>query len=60
MAPRLVLVIIIVAFVAGLAVASFAEFREFIPGLLQGALVTLEITAAGAALGRRRRHPGGD
>ena len=50
MAPRLVLVIIIVAFVAGLAVASFAEFREFIPGLLQGALVTLEITAAGAAL----------
>ena len=34
MAPRLVLVIIIVAFVAGLAVASFAEFREFIPGLL--------------------------
>ena len=46
----MVLVIIIVAFVAGLAVASFAEFREFIPGLLQGALVTLEITAAGAAL----------
>ena len=50
MAPRLVLVIIIVAFVAGLSVASFAEFREFIPGLLQGALVTIEITLAGAAL----------
>ncbi len=50
MAPRLVLVIVIVAFVAGLAVASFAEFREFIPGLLEGALVTVEITLAGAAL----------
>ncbi len=50
MAPRLVLVIVIVAFVAGLAVASFAEFREFIPGLLQGAAVTIEITLAGAAL----------
>jgi polar amino acid transport system permease protein len=50
MAPRLLLVTTIIAFVAGLAVASFAEFREFIPGLLQGTVVTIEITIGGAIL----------
>jgi polar amino acid transport system permease protein len=50
MAPRLLLVSTIAAFIAGLAIASFAGFREFIPGLLQGALVTVQITVAGAAL----------
>lgn len=40
----------VVSFAAGLAVASFAGFREFIPGLLEGALVTIEITLAGAVV----------
>jgi polar amino acid transport system permease protein len=40
----------IVAFTAGLAVASFAGFREFLPGLLGGALITIEITIGGSIL----------
>ena len=40
----------IVAFTAGLVVASFAGFREFLPGLLGGALITIEITIGGCAL----------
>ncbi len=40
----------IVSFTAGLAVASFAGFREFLPGLLQGALVTVEITLGAAVV----------
>lgn len=40
----------IVAFTAGLAVASFAGFKEFIPGLLEGALVTVQITIGGCIL----------
>lgn len=50
MTQKLLLVSTLFAFVAGLAVASFAGFREFLPGLLQGALVTVEITVAGALL----------
>ena len=40
----------IVAFTAGLVVASFATFRVFLPGLLEGALVTIEITIGGCIL----------
>jgi len=40
----------IVFFVAGLSVASFASFREFLPGLLEGALITVEITIGGCIL----------
>jgi len=40
----------IVAFTAGLVVASFATFRVFLPGLLEGALVTVEITIGGCVL----------
>jgi polar amino acid transport system permease protein len=40
----------IVCFAAGLFVASFAGFREFLPGLLQGAIVTIQITLGGCAL----------
>lgn len=40
----------IVFFAAGLVVASFAGFREFIPGLLEGAWVTLQITVGGCLL----------
>jgi polar amino acid transport system permease protein len=50
MAPRQLLISTIFAFIAGLSVASFAGFREFLPGLLQGALITVEITVAGAVL----------
>jgi polar amino acid transport system permease protein len=45
---RSLVVCAIVSFTAGLAVASFAGFREFLPGLLQGALVTVEITVGAA------------
>jgi polar amino acid transport system permease protein len=38
------------SFAAGLVVASFAGFREFLPGLLEGAWVTIQITVAAAAL----------
>ena len=50
MALRTHAALVIVSFAAGLTVASFAGFREFLPGLLEGALVTVEITLAGAAL----------
>jgi len=40
----------IVCFAAGLSVASFAGFREFLPGLLSGTVVTIQITLGGAAL----------
>lgn len=40
----------LLSFTAGLIVASFAGFREFIPGLLQGALMTVEITLLGCGL----------
>ena len=48
MAMRSIAVASIVAFAAGLTVASFAGFREFIPGLLEGAVVTIEIALVGA------------
>ena len=47
---RSVVVSAILSFAAGLGVASFAGFREFVPGLLEGALVTVEITLGGAVL----------
>lgn len=50
MTLRPLVVCAVVSFAAGLAVASFAGFRTFIPGLLEGALVTIEITIGGAAV----------
>lgn len=47
---RLLAICSLVSFAAGLSVASFASFREFIPGLLAGAWVTVQITVAGCAL----------
>jgi polar amino acid transport system permease protein len=41
---------VLIAFAAGLVVASFAGFREFLPGLLEGAWVTIQITVAAALL----------
>ena len=40
----------ILAFAAGLVVASFAGFREFLPGLLGGAWITVQITVGGCIL----------
>lgn len=47
---RQIAIAVLFAFVAGLIVASFAGFREFIPGMLKGAWVTVQITVAGSAL----------
>jgi polar amino acid transport system permease protein len=47
---RLLAICSLISFAAGLSVASFAGFREFIPGLLAGAWVTLQITVAGCVL----------
>jgi len=47
---RPLVIAVIVAFTAGLVVASFAGFREFLPGLLEGALVTVQITIGGCIL----------
>jgi polar amino acid transport system permease protein len=47
---RSLVVAAIIAFTGGLAVASFAGFREFLPGLLEGALITIEITIGGCIL----------
>jgi polar amino acid transport system permease protein len=47
---RTVAVTVILAFTAGMLVASFAGFRAFLPGLLQGALVTVEITLGGCVV----------
>jgi polar amino acid transport system permease protein len=47
---RLLVICSLVSFAAGLSVASFAGFREFLPGLLTGAWITLQITVAGCAL----------
>src|SRR3546814_15021416 len=46
----IIVVCIILSFTAGLAVASFAGFREFLPGLLEGARITVLITVLGCAL----------
>jgi polar amino acid transport system permease protein len=47
---RPLVVAIVVGFTTGLVVASFAGFREFLPGLLEGALVTVEITLGAAVI----------
>lgn len=41
---------VLVSFVAGLVVASFAGFREFLPELLRGAQVTVTVALGGALL----------
>jgi polar amino acid transport system permease protein len=50
MPRRLLAICALLSFAAGLSVASFAGFREFLPGLLTGAWVTIQITVAGCAL----------
>jgi polar amino acid transport system permease protein len=47
---RPLVIAIIVASTGGLVVASFAGFREFLPGLLEGALITVQITIGGCLL----------
>jgi polar amino acid transport system permease protein len=47
---RSLVVCAILCFAAGCAVATFAGFREFLPGLLEGASVTVEITLGGSLL----------
>ncbi|HET8729200.1 MAG TPA: ectoine/hydroxyectoine ABC transporter permease subunit EhuC [Alphaproteobacteria bacterium] len=50
MTPKAVMICLLFGFVAGLSVASFAGFREFIPGLLEGAWMTIRITVMGCAV----------
>jgi polar amino acid transport system permease protein len=50
MPPRSFAVCAILAFASGLVVASFAGFREFLPGLLEGAWNTVKITAGACLL----------
>ena len=40
----------LVSFTAGLVVASFADFRLFLPALLDGAWITIQITAMSCVL----------
>ena len=40
----------LVAFLAGLAVATFSEYRTFLPALLRGTLVTVEVSLLSAVL----------
>jgi polar amino acid transport system permease protein len=47
---RSLIVCAILSFGAGLIFASFGQGNEFVPGLLQGAWVTVQITVAAAAL----------
>jgi polar amino acid transport system permease protein len=47
---RPLVIAVIVSFTVGLAVATFAGFREFLPGLLLGAVVTIQITIGGCIL----------
>lgn len=47
---RHIVITALLAFTAGLIVASFAGFKEFLPGLLRGALMTIQITVLGCAL----------
>jgi polar amino acid transport system permease protein len=48
--PHRVTVSVVLAFIAGLMFASFGDARQFIPGLLQGAWVTVQITVAASLL----------
>lgn len=50
MSYKLLAATAIVAFAAGLAFASFSNVQLFIPGLLEGAWITVQITVAGCAL----------
>ncbi|MGH6948697.1 MAG: ectoine/hydroxyectoine ABC transporter permease subunit EhuC [Kiloniellales bacterium] len=50
MQTRVAVVCVILSFTAGLVVASFASFRLFLPGLLEGARITVVITLLGCAL----------
>tara|TARA_Y100000815_G_scaffold20694_1_gene17647 strand:+ start:50 stop:775 length:726 start_codon:yes stop_codon:yes gene_type:complete len=44
MKRRYIFLILILSFFAGLAVASFAGFKEFLPALLRGSVVTIKLT----------------
>ena len=44
MIPRIAIVIGLLAFLAGLSVATFAELKMFLPAILKGAVVTVQIS----------------
>jgi polar amino acid transport system permease protein len=50
MLNRRVFMAALLSFAAGVVLATYAGFREFLPGLLAGALVTIEITLLAAVV----------
>jgi polar amino acid transport system permease protein len=44
MVPRIAIVIGLAAFLAGLSVATFAELKMFLPAILKGAVVTVQLS----------------
>ena len=50
MAGRAAAIAALVAFLAGLAVATFSEYRVFLPALLRGTLVTVQVSLLSAFL----------
>lgn len=42
--------LLLAGFVGGLAIASFAGFRDLVPGLLEGTWITIQITVLGSIL----------
>ena len=50
MAGRAAAIAALIAFLAGLAVATFSEYRVFLPALLRGTLVTVQVSLLSAVL----------
>ncbi|WP_306120657.1 MULTISPECIES: ectoine/hydroxyectoine ABC transporter permease subunit EhuC [unclassified Roseitalea] len=48
--PRIAFIFAITAFLAGLGVATFSELRIFLPALLRGAVVTVQVSVLSIAL----------
>ena len=48
--PRIAIVFALTAFLAGLSVATFAELRIFLPAILKGAVVTVQISVLSIVL----------
>ncbi|MDA7981423.1 MAG: ectoine/hydroxyectoine ABC transporter permease subunit EhuC [Alphaproteobacteria bacterium] len=50
MSRRLAAVLVLLGFLAGLAIATFSEYRIFLPALLRGAVVTVKVGVLSIAL----------
>lgn len=50
MAYRVAAIAVMIAFLAGLSVATFSEYRIFLPSLLRGAVLTVQVSVVSAVL----------